>query len=148
MNTFYAGGGGAGTHTGRGTCVSGTATGGAVGGGAAGGNGGGGAAGRCLLSSVSSNIGNAGVAGTANTGGGGGGGSVQSGRSTNARGGNGGSGVVVISYAYLTSTAPAISVPNSSNIVFRTSTTLKSSGPMMERSRFTREVREFQDVSK
>lgn len=101
-----------------------------MGGGAAGGLGGGGAAGQCLLSSVASNIGNAGVNGTANTGGGGGGGAVQSGRSTNARGGNGGSGFVIISYTYLTSTTPIITVTNSNALTYRVATTLKSSGPV------------------
>jgi hypothetical protein len=61
---------------------------------------------------------------------------VQSGRTTNARGGNGGSGVVIIAYSYLTQTAPVISVTNSSNLIYKTVTSLKSSTPVDGRVTF------------
>ena len=129
ISTYYAGGGGGGTHTGNGTCSSPASSGGNVGGGASGGQGGGGAGGQCLVNTLGAGTGNAGAPGTANTGGGGGGGSVQSGRTTNAHGGNGGSGIVIISYAYITSASPVLTLPNGQSLIFRTLISLTASAP-------------------
>ncbi len=127
--TYYAGGGGGGTHIGSGTCTNGTNTYGSTGGGASGGSGGGGSAGQCLNSGVTSNNGNAGANGTANTGGGGGGGTVSTGRTTAAHGGNGGTGVVIISYAYISSAAPVLTLPNGQSLIYRTLIALTATAP-------------------
>lgn len=126
---YYSGGGGGGTHSSGNTCVRGTASTGLTGGGAYGGAGGGGDAGQCINPGGSSSTGNAGANGTANTGGGGGGGSVYNGRTTNARGGNGGSGVVIISYTYISSIAPVLTLPNGTPLVYRTLITLTATSP-------------------
>jgi hypothetical protein len=130
VSLYYSGGGGGGTHTGTGTCLTPAASGGNVGNGAPGGLGGGGAAGQCLLNSLSAGTGNAGADGSANTGGGGGGGSVQSGRTTNAHGGNGGSGIVIISYAYISSAAPVLTLPGGQSLIYRSAISLTATSPV------------------